>query len=141
MNNYRSKGKEIISKFLSKSNNINILEKYISNASGNEEEYCENLFEALGIYSVNKNLKSVLELLYQDKLTWNNDIFTDIREKQDERDQFIVAPFEVEEGVLECGKCGSRKTISFQRQTRSADEGATTFAQCMMCKNKWRHNN
>lgn len=45
---------------------------------------------------------------------------------------------EVEEGVNECYRCGSKKTISQTVQTRSGDEGATTFVACINCKHRWK---
>jgi hypothetical protein len=54
-----------------------------------------------------------------------------------EEDDFIENPFQVEEGVLECYKCGSKRTISYTKQTRSADEPASVIATCINCKNKW----
>ena len=52
------------------------------------------------------------------------------QQKMDEYDQFLVKPFEVEEGVLECNKCGSKKTFSYSKQTRAGDEATTVFATC-----------
>ena len=44
---------------------------------------------------------------------------------------------EVEDSVLQCKKCKSNKVVSETRQTRGGDEGATVFATCMRCSNKW----
>eukprot|EP00240_Pyramimonas_obovata_P016145 CAMPEP_0118933528 /NCGR_PEP_ID=MMETSP1169-20130426/12038_1 /TAXON_ID=36882 /ORGANISM="Pyramimonas obovata, Strain CCMP722" /LENGTH=295 /DNA_ID=CAMNT_0006876299 /DNA_START=64 /DNA_END=948 /DNA_ORIENTATION=- len=38
---------------------------------------------------------------------------------------------------FKCGKCGQRKTIYYQMQTRSADEPMTTFVTCVNCNNRW----
>ena len=53
-----------------------------------------------------------------------------------EQDNFIIKPFEIEEGVLQC-KCGSKRVYSYSKQSRSADEPMSTYAQCMSCKSKW----
>lgn len=37
-----------------------------------------------------------------------------------------------------CSKCKSRKIATSQEQTRSADEGATTFYECWNCGFVWR---
>ena len=50
----------------------------------------------------------------------------------------IENPIQIEEGIYKCNKCGCSKTFSYQLQTRSADEGMTTFIECSQCKNKWR---
>ncbi len=38
----------------------------------------------------------------------------------------------------ECPKCGHKEAAYWQVQTRSADEGMTTFYRCLKCKNTWR---
>ena len=53
-----------------------------------------------------------------------------------ETDLFLENPLVVVEGALEC-ICGSKKVFSYQVQTRSNDETATTFAQCSVCKKSW----
>ena len=58
---------------------------------------------------------------------------------QNEQNDFIENPFEVEEGVIEC-KCGSKRVFSYSKQTRGADEPMTTFAQCMSCKKSWSYS-
>eukprot|EP01102_Stenamoeba_stenopodia_P020042 TRINITY_DN7691_c0_g1_i1.p1 TRINITY_DN7691_c0_g1~~TRINITY_DN7691_c0_g1_i1.p1 ORF type:complete len:315 (+),score=89.57 TRINITY_DN7691_c0_g1_i1:142-1086(+) len=40
--------------------------------------------------------------------------------------------------MFRCGKCGQRKCVYHQLQTRSADEPMTTFITCMHCGNKWK---
>ena len=72
-------------------------------------------------------------------LLWQHPVFRKIKKQIETEDYFISNPLEIEKGVLIC-KCGSQKTISFQRQTRSADEGFTTFAQCIECGTRWRQN-
>jgi DNA-directed RNA polymerase subunit M/transcription elongation factor TFIIS len=49
----------------------------------------------------------------------------------------IETPVMSEEGVFECRKCKSKKTHSFQAQTRSMDEASTTFITCLKCGAKW----
>lgn len=43
-----------------------------------------------------------------------------------------------EDGVFQCGKCGSKKTTYYSLQTRSADEPMTNFITCCNCKNRWK---
>jgi len=40
-------------------------------------------------------------------------------------------------GVFKCKRCGSENTSYVQKQTRSADEGMTTFITCEDCNNHW----
>ena len=37
-----------------------------------------------------------------------------------------------------CGRCGQRKTVYRQMQTRSADEPMTTYVTCVNCNNHWK---
>ncbi len=39
---------------------------------------------------------------------------------------------------VECPKCGHKEAAYWQLQTRSADEGMTTFYRCLKCKYTWR---
>jgi len=45
---------------------------------------------------------------------------------------------EVADSVTPCRKCGSLKVTENSVQTRSADEGATSFFFCTKCKNSWK---
>jgi transcription factor S len=38
----------------------------------------------------------------------------------------------------ECPKCGHNEAEAWQEQTRSADEGSTSFFRCTKCKYTWR---
>ena len=44
----------------------------------------------------------------------------------------------VAEGVVSCKKCKSKRVWEKSVQTRSADEGATSFFTCSECKYQWR---
>jgi len=44
----------------------------------------------------------------------------------------------IEDGIFQCRKCGSRKTTYYSLQTRSADEPMTNFITCIECKNRWK---
>ena len=72
---------------------------------------------------------------------WNHPMFDTYSAKQQEQDDYILNPFEVEEGVIDCIACGSKKVISATIQTRAADEPMTTVAHCTKCKTKWSQNN
>jgi DNA-directed RNA polymerase subunit M/transcription elongation factor TFIIS len=78
-----------------------------------------------------------LELCTNNKIGWSHPMFVKFSQKQAEEDEFIVKPYEVEEGVLTCLKCLSKKVYSTSVQMRSADEPMTTIAQCAQCGSKW----
>ena len=44
----------------------------------------------------------------------------------------------VKEGAITCKRCGKNKCFYYQIQTRSADEGMTTFYTCTECGNRWK---
>ena len=39
--------------------------------------------------------------------------------------------------MVRCRRCGSQEVTWEEKQTRSADEGATLFCACTTCKNRW----
>lgn len=45
---------------------------------------------------------------------------------------------EIQDGILQCGKCKSYKTEYTEKQTRSADEPTTKFCYCHKCGHRWR---
>ncbi len=50
----------------------------------------------------------------------------------------IVSKLEVENSILQCGKCRLYKVHYYQLQTRSADEPMTTFCTCTHCNHRWK---
>jgi DNA-directed RNA polymerase subunit M/transcription elongation factor TFIIS len=74
------------------------------------------------------------------KIGWNHVSFERLLKTQQEQDDYILDPFEVEEGVVQCFKCKSYKVFSVSVQTRAADEPTTTMSQCTQCNNKWSQN-
>jgi len=95
------------------------------------------LYETFAEYLVSTKLEDVVESLKQQQLGWDQSTFQKYAVQQQEYDQFIVQPPELEEGVIQC-KCGSKKTFSFSKQTRRADESATVFVRCVECGNSFR---
>ena len=65
-------------------------------------------------------------------------VFENEQEIEKEIDNFMENPLEVQEGVFTCSRCKDTKTISFELQTRSADEAATVYVQCVGCKKRWK---
>lgn len=41
------------------------------------------------------------------------------------------------QAIVRCRRCGSEDVSWEEKQTRSADEGATVFCVCTVCKNRW----
>lgn len=70
------------------------------------------------------------------KTKFDHPLFDGVRKKINETLLFQTNSFELQDGVEQCRKCGSYKTLSSAKQTRSADEGATVFTQCLKCKHR-----
>ena len=93
-------------------------------------------------------IEEELEIIYSTlnkieikKLGWNHINFSNIREKLKEENSFIENPIvDIEEGIIQCNKCKSYKTFSYQKQVRSSDEGFTLFVNCIECNSNWVEN-
>ena len=86
-----------------------------------------------------KGLRSSQEQSWYDKIdteTSNENVVAD------QLAQFELLPSEAAiatgPALNRCRKCGSTEVEWHQRQTRSADEGITTFCQCRQCGKRWR---
>ncbi|ABU43713.1 hypothetical protein AR158_C167L [Paramecium bursaria Chlorella virus AR158] len=53
-------------------------------------------------------------------------------------DASAMDPKDMPDGMLQCGKCKSRKTSYYELQTRSSDEPMTVFAKCHACGARWK---
>ena len=102
--------------------------------------YLYNIYNIINDVSI-KNVKhqELLNNIKTGKLYWKDKFYNKIIFKEEEQNEFLIKPFEVEEGVLTC-KCGSKKVFSYQSQTRGMDEPSTTFATCAKCGSKWQYN-
>lgn len=114
----------------------------LSSDMGEEKEWLlSQVYEDLADEEDTRSIETYIEdVIKQGKLGWEHASFGDIRKSQQEQDDYILNPFEAEEGVVECKKCGSLKVYSVSVQTRAADEPMTTMAQCTLCKTKWSYN-
>ena len=84
--------------------------------------------------------EEVMERYHNDGYGFNHPMFADLKRKTQEQDDYISNPPDVEEGVVECKKCGSMKVFSISVQTRAADEPMSTRAFCTSCKARWTQN-
>lgn len=134
----RQKSKKILSSICSKKEAVTI-DKLIHKISKDPNQYKNILYE---IYSdlQNNDYDYIIENLKKRKVEWSNPFFDEVKNKLREHDEFIVSPFEVEEGVTECMSCGCKRCYTYTKQCRGADEPMTTFAQCMQCRSKWSYS-
>lgn len=147
---FRSKGIEALSKVLSIEKNIKTIEELIFKVSKDscqntddiniEDIYIEYIYQVIGdICSKKFTMKFIAQNIKENKLGFNHHSFDDIRSKQKEQDDYLICPFDVQEGVMQCNKCDSKKVISYSKQTRGGDEGTTVFCTCVnpKCGFKW----
>jgi DNA-directed RNA polymerase subunit M/transcription elongation factor TFIIS len=137
----RQIGKKALASVLNQEKNITIIEKYIylhTNKDNFEENYKSNLYQIIGDIINEEKLNDILSNIKNNKLGWSHKEFNEMANYIAEQNDFIKNPFEVEEGVFQCKKCGSKRVFSYSKQDRSADEGCSTYAQCVACKAQWR---
>lgn len=135
---YRQLGTQVLSKYITSEKNVRLLEKKINEVCDNQEDYKKLVLELINYKRNGLSSKEILKLLKSKKVLEGASDYEEYRMKLKEHDGFLIKPFEVDEGVLECGKCGSNKTISYTKQTRSGDESTSVFALCYNCNNKWK---
>ena len=133
-----TKIKSSLSSVLTSEKNIKIFCKYITKFPASEQR--QITYSVIGDICNGTDIKIILDNLKSKKVLWDHPIFSKINSKIQEHDEYLVNPFSVENGVIECVSCGSMKTISFQKQTRSADEPMTTFCACVDCGKNWTQN-
>ena len=125
-----------LSDIFSNSNNIMLFEELITEKSGNDIERKTNIIYELCGLAIHYTVQECYDMIKEDRIMWNLDIFKDDIEEERVEMDFVDHPFESVDSIMECN-CGSKRVLSFSRQTRSSDEGATIFLKCMECKRSW----
>ena len=91
----------------------------------------------------------LLKAIKNDKINLEKIAFMKSEELNPEKYDKIIKKKSIEQdkidnqatsNVYECKKCKNRKCSVTQRQTRAADEPATTFVKCMECGYEWAFN-
>ena len=134
---YREKGCNALSIIIKSDKNVKVLEKKVHSISDDQTNYMLLIQEVINMKRKGISCKDIMDVLRSGKYLEMSKEYDVFRQKLEEHDRFLVKPFEVDEGVLECGKCGSNKTISYTKQTRSGDEATTVFAICSNCNARW----
>lgn len=136
----RESGVKALGTVLNIDKNIKVIERCIWDSSnGISHDYNRIVYKTIGDIIKKKKLKDVLSGIKNNETLWNHSCHENEKMQIAEQDDFIEHPFEVEEGVLQC-KCGSKKVYSYSKQTRSADEPMTTYAECVVCNKKWQYS-
>ena len=137
-----SLGEKILENVLNKPKNISIFNKAIIKISRNLEEY-KSLLYNISYQLKNREVttrdhREIFEDIKNKNVGWDSHIYKDFKKSQDEKDEFLNNPIQVVEGVNQCQKCGSKKTFSYTKQMRCADEGTTVFCICVQCSHRWK---
>nr|WNL50327.1 TFIIS domain containing protein [Marseillevirus sp.] len=67
------------------------------------------------------------------KLDFECEFFKEEAEKEELLIELVLKPLVVQNGFVKCIKCKSKNTVSIVVQTRSGDEMATAFVDCLSC--------
>jgi DNA-directed RNA polymerase subunit M/transcription elongation factor TFIIS len=125
---------------------INIINQISKDINEDPKWITSQIYEDIQHMSDSGETQTAIQIYINNLLTtkqvgWNHPCFAQYVKNQQEQDDYILNPFEVEEGVIECPRCKSSKVFSMAIQTRAADEPTTTMAECTKCKLKWSQNN
>ena len=135
---YRTKGINALKIIFKNKQVIDELEEIIHDKSINQDEYKLIIQEVIQHKRNDESIQNIIENIKNNKFLTNKSEYDNFKLEIQEIDDFLLNPFEVDEGVLTCGKCGSNKTFSYSKQTRGGDESTTVFAICSNCQNKWK---
>lgn len=131
--NVREKGRNLLGDIFSNKNNIVLFEDLIYNKY--KTNYYDTIFQLSGLVQ-DHSITECYDILKKEKINWNLEMFKEnVEEEQIELD-FIETPFEAVESIMTC-KCGSKKVLTFNKQTRGGDEGTSVFCKCITCGSKW----
>lgn len=135
---FRHNGKMALSQMLKNEKNISIIEKTIYNHTGdNEDEYKRIVYQVISDIMGKMSIKKIYRNIKQGNIGWKHHSYQLLRTIIKEQNDFIENPFEVEEGIHTCKKCGSKRVFSYNRQVRGGDEGTGVFCECFACHVKW----
>lgn len=81
---------------------------------------------------------NIFNELEKNNVLFDFDDFSEQKFKEYKQFKYLTEPLSVLEGIHTCSKCKSKKTYSYQLQTRSSDEPMTNFVTCASCGNKWK---
>ncbi len=77
------------------------------------------------------NELNIIDLPYYEPSDLNNELWKKLKDRKEyirhKKNNMATNEYYV------CKKCGNRKAITWQLQTRSADEPMTTFVKCKVC--------
>lgn len=139
--------KEIGLKFLTSKYGEKAGKSYASTIGEGDEAY-DNAGAYLSTETADERKKIYGELKAK-KASWELSPFEGVRNIVSSQRDKLTQKIEVKEGDFQCKKCLAsskevdksrigRKCIYYQLQTRSSDEGMTTFVICTDCGHRWK---
>ena len=138
---FRTQGAAALATVLNNKKNISILEnavyEIVAKDCNVEDNYKYSIYQVLSDIQLQKPIKEIYRSIIAGELGWNHHSFHDMSQRLAEQNEFIANPFEVEEGVHTCQKCGSKRVFSYNKQCRGGDEGTSVFCECAACHCKW----
>lgn len=139
---FRTQGRAALATVLNNTKNINILEKAVYEIASKfpsvEDIYKQGIYQVVSDVQSNISIKEIYRSVKNENIGWKHKCFDDMARRISEQNEFIENPFEVEEGVHTCRKCGSKRVFSYNRQVRGGDEGTGVFCECAACHCKWQ---
>ena len=136
----REKGIKALSTIFRKKSNIKIIEKLIHSVAKNETDYKAIIYQTVINFHNSHKIKDVYREIKMRKILWKHKTLKKIADDMIEQNDFIENPFEIEEGIHLCFKCGSRRVFSYNKQVRGSDEGTSVFCECVACHAKWNES-
>jgi len=137
----RQQGKAILGLVSKNEKNITVIEQKLYELSQTAPSFSQTyrwfIYQYYGDILNKKPTKTIQNQLNNSQVGWDHPVYSESKKKIDEFDGYLEQPFEIVEGALKCDKCGSRRTFSMQKQTRSLDESSTSFCTCAECGHKW----
>ena len=138
---FRSQGVQALSTVLNNQKNITILEKIVfAKTEQDDDDYRLTIYQVVADLKAQKPIKEIYRSIKNGKFGWKHHSFQEMSRCITEQNDFIENPFEVEEGVHTCRKCGSRRVFSYNKQVRGSDEGTSVFCECVACHSKWKES-
>ena len=130
------KAKKIEAKIFSMCENLT--EEY---DNGAEELYTIFAYEKIGEIVVNPaKLDDILKDMKIGNVMWDSSAFDERKVLEDRTITADVEGIKMEKGEFKCKKsfCRSDECYYYQDQTRSMDEGATTYVVCTKCGGRYK---
>ena len=126
---------DILKKYISNIENQKKIMIYLETITKEKEEQKCILYETI---SNSTKTNHFFERMKTKQFLFDHSKYNDIRHNLEEQQRFIDNPPVMEDGVIECYKCKSKKTYSYAKQTRASDEGTSVFVRCAECQHQFR---